>query len=187
MERTRSKLLRYRCIITPARPLYMHVLISRSHSTFNPPRPDALATTSSHHRERALLLPLVMLATSWRSRARPGVPVHRPSIRIPPSGRRGTRSSSRRRAWVPWRYRERLRRVRHVGSRKSVHLPSRSQHVGPVVVPKYSSQPYSCPSLLPQIRCHMEDGKPPCTRCKHRGLPCVLNKSLQMLVDERSQ
>ncbi|KAH8844754.1 hypothetical protein MCOR02_010802 [Pyricularia oryzae] len=38
-----------------------------------------------------------------------------------------------------------------------------------------------------KIRCHMDQGTPPCRRCKERNLSCVLSKSLQMLMDERSQ
>lgn len=29
----------------------------------------------------------------------------------------------------------------------------------------------------------MRDAQPPCTRCKKRGLPCTVNRSLQMLLD----
>ena len=28
------------------------------------------------------------------------------------------------------------------------------------------------------------DGRPPCTRCKKRGLPCTVNRSLQMLLED---
>ncbi|CAK4030907.1 Transcriptional activator of proteases prtT [Lecanosticta acicola] len=34
-----------------------------------------------------------------------------------------------------------------------------------------------------KIKCHMRDGQPPCTRCKKRGLPCTVNKSLQMILE----
>ncbi|KAF2122480.1 hypothetical protein BDV96DRAFT_1243 [Lophiotrema nucula] len=34
-----------------------------------------------------------------------------------------------------------------------------------------------------KIKCHMKDGKAPCTRCKKRGLPCTVNRSLQMLLE----
>lgn len=34
-----------------------------------------------------------------------------------------------------------------------------------------------------QIRCHMDGGNPPCARCKKRGLPCSVNKSLQMILE----
>ncbi|KAI5202833.1 hypothetical protein E4T39_04564 [Aureobasidium subglaciale] len=39
-----------------------------------------------------------------------------------------------------------------------------------------------------QIKCLMDNnGEPPCRRCIERGLSCVLNKSLQTLISERSQ
>ncbi|KAM3534314.1 hypothetical protein MY4038_002412 [Beauveria bassiana] len=34
-----------------------------------------------------------------------------------------------------------------------------------------------------KIKCHMKDAQPPCTRCKKRGLPCTVNRSLQMLLE----
>lgn len=34
-----------------------------------------------------------------------------------------------------------------------------------------------------KIKCHMGDGDPPCIRCKKRGLSCVVNRSLQMLLE----
>ncbi|KAL5364404.1 hypothetical protein BJX96DRAFT_187757 [Aspergillus floccosus] len=34
-----------------------------------------------------------------------------------------------------------------------------------------------------KTKCHMNDNKPPCSRCKTRGLPCTVNKSLQMLLE----
>ena len=34
-----------------------------------------------------------------------------------------------------------------------------------------------------KIKCHMPDGAIPCTRCKKRGLSCVVNRSLQMLLE----
>ncbi|SMQ51026.1 unnamed protein product [Zymoseptoria tritici ST99CH_3D1] len=34
-----------------------------------------------------------------------------------------------------------------------------------------------------KIKCHMRDGQAPCTRCKKRGLPCTVNKSLQMILE----
>ena len=39
----------------------------------------------------------------------------------------------------------------------------------------------------PQIKCIMDDSGPPCKRCAERNLSCVLNKSLQTLIEERSQ
>ncbi|KIY00003.1 uncharacterized protein Z520_04640 [Fonsecaea multimorphosa CBS 102226] len=42
----------------------------------------------------------------------------------------------------------------------------------------------ACVSCRKQkIKCHMGDGTPPCTRCKKRGLSCVVNRSLQMLLE----
>ncbi|KAJ5544304.1 transcriptional regulator family: Fungal Specific TF [Penicillium frequentans] len=35
-----------------------------------------------------------------------------------------------------------------------------------------------------KIKCHMRDGQAPCTRCKKRGLPCTVNRSLQTLLEE---
>lgn len=41
---------------------------------------------------------------------------------------------------------------------------------------------------IEQIKCIMdENAGPPCKRCAERNLSCVLNKSLQTLIDERSQ
>ncbi|KAL6251429.1 hypothetical protein RBB50_001638 [Rhinocladiella similis] len=34
-----------------------------------------------------------------------------------------------------------------------------------------------------KIKCHMTEGTPPCTRCRKRGLSCVVNRSLQMLLE----
>ena len=38
-----------------------------------------------------------------------------------------------------------------------------------------------------KIRCIMDNNAPPCRRCAEKGLGCVLNKSLQTLISERSQ
>ncbi|KAI1345270.1 hypothetical protein F5Y15DRAFT_22552 [Xylariaceae sp. FL0016] len=38
-----------------------------------------------------------------------------------------------------------------------------------------------------KIKCIMVDNNPPCRRCSEKGLGCVLNKSLQTLISERSQ
>ncbi|KAF2151564.1 hypothetical protein K461DRAFT_226870 [Myriangium duriaei CBS 260.36] len=40
----------------------------------------------------------------------------------------------------------------------------------------------SCRKL--KIKCHIPSSKPPCTRCKSRGLSCTVNKSLQMLMED---
>lgn len=37
-----------------------------------------------------------------------------------------------------------------------------------------------------QIKCHMRESNPPCTRCKKRGLPCTVNRSLQMVLESDS-
>ena len=34
-----------------------------------------------------------------------------------------------------------------------------------------------------QIKCHMVDSKPPCSRCRNRKLSCTVNKSIQMLLE----
>ncbi|CAI6342402.1 unnamed protein product [Periconia digitata] len=38
-----------------------------------------------------------------------------------------------------------------------------------------------------KIKCIIDDRGPPCKRCTERNLSCVLNKSLQTLIEERSQ
>lgn len=35
-----------------------------------------------------------------------------------------------------------------------------------------------------KIKCDMPDDEPPCTRCKRRSLPCVLNKNVQALFED---
>lgn len=40
---------------------------------------------------------------------------------------------------------------------------------------------------MAQIKCLMDGSGPPCKRCAERNLSCVLNKSLQTLIEERSQ
>ena len=35
-----------------------------------------------------------------------------------------------------------------------------------------------------KIRCNMERGQAPCSRCRKRGLSCTVNKSLQMLLED---
>jgi hypothetical protein len=57
----------------------------------------------------------------------------------------------------------------HFGDRK---LPDISRKITACVV---------CRKL--KIKCHMQDGRPPCSRCKRRGLSCTVNKSLQMLLE----
>ncbi|KAF2457304.1 hypothetical protein BDY21DRAFT_392595 [Lineolata rhizophorae] len=54
-------------------------------------------------------------------------------------------------------------------------------------VPRVSRKVKACAACRKQkIKCLMENG-PPCRRCTERNLSCVLNKSLQTLLDERSQ
>lgn len=38
-----------------------------------------------------------------------------------------------------------------------------------------------------QIKCLMDESGPPCRRCAERNLGCVLSKSLQTIIDEKSQ
>ncbi|CAI7564865.1 unnamed protein product [Penicillium pancosmium] len=35
-----------------------------------------------------------------------------------------------------------------------------------------------------KVKCHMRDGQVPCSRCKKRGLPCAVNRSLQTLLEQ---
>ncbi|KAJ5883422.1 uncharacterized protein N7473_010308 [Penicillium subrubescens] len=52
------------------------------------------------------------------------------------------------------------------------------------VLPGITRKITACGACRKQkIKCDMTDG-PPCTRCRRRGLSCVLNKSLQSLVEE---
>lgn len=48
---------------------------------------------------------------------------------------------------------------------------------------KYQNVHVSLADVL-QIKCHMTNGKAPCTRCKKRSLPCTVNRSLQMLLED---
>lgn len=51
-------------------------------------------------------------------------------------------------------------------------------------LPNVSRKVTACGSCRKQkIKCHMQDGRPPCSRCKIRGLSCTVNKSLQMLLE----
>ncbi|KAJ4366106.1 hypothetical protein N0V83_007741 [Neocucurbitaria cava] len=55
-------------------------------------------------------------------------------------------------------------------------------------VPSISRKVKACASCRKQkIKCIMDDSGPPCKRCAERSLSCVLNKSLQTLIEERSQ
>ncbi|KAJ4292575.1 hypothetical protein N0V90_009238 [Kalmusia sp. IMI 367209] len=54
-------------------------------------------------------------------------------------------------------------------------------------MPSISRKVKACASCRKmKIKCIMKDG-PPCQRCSERNLSCVLNKSLQTLIEERSQ
>ncbi|KAF4760785.1 transcriptional regulator family: Fungal Specific TF [Penicillium solitum] len=35
-----------------------------------------------------------------------------------------------------------------------------------------------------KVKCHMREGQMPCSRCKKRGLPCSVNRSLQTLLED---
>ncbi|KAL8398591.1 hypothetical protein RB596_005936 [Gaeumannomyces avenae] len=87
-----------------------------------------------------------------------------------------------------------------VGRPASVRRDSAETRPPPHALPGPSHQPLmpqqveisrkvkACAACRKQkIRCHMDQGSPPCRRCKERNLSCVLSKSLQMLMDERSQ
>ncbi|KAF2006510.1 hypothetical protein P154DRAFT_455248 [Amniculicola lignicola CBS 123094] len=68
-------------------------------------------------------------------------------------------------------------------TRRGLPEPS-SDSVGPSISRKVKA----CASCRKQkIKCIMEDSGPPCKRCEERNLSCVLNKSLQSLIEERSQ
>ncbi|KAF2820253.1 hypothetical protein CC86DRAFT_387296 [Ophiobolus disseminans] len=55
-------------------------------------------------------------------------------------------------------------------------------------IPAISRKVKACASCRKQkIKCIMTDSGPPCKRCTERSLSCVLNKSLQTLIEERSQ
>ncbi|WPG99169.1 Hypothetical protein R9X50_00198000 [Acrodontium crateriforme] len=62
----------------------------------------------------------------------------------------------------------------------------------PARQPQYGDKPpeitrkiTACAACRKQkVKCFMgRDGQPPCTRCKKRGLPCAVNKSLQMILE----
>ncbi|KAL1878543.1 hypothetical protein VTK73DRAFT_7884 [Phialemonium thermophilum] len=51
-------------------------------------------------------------------------------------------------------------------------------------IPDISRKITACVACRKQkLKCQMQDSKPPCTRCRARGLPCAVNKSLQMLLE----
>ncbi|KJK74958.1 hypothetical protein H634G_09792 [Metarhizium anisopliae BRIP 53293] len=51
--------------------------------------------------------------------------------------------------------------------------------------PEISRKITACVACRRQkIKCHMTNGKAPCARCKKRSLPCTVNRSLQMLLED---
>ncbi|KAF2677596.1 hypothetical protein K458DRAFT_319326 [Lentithecium fluviatile CBS 122367] len=57
----------------------------------------------------------------------------------------------------------------------------------PALAPSISRKVKACAACRKQkIKCIMAEG-PPCKRCVERNLSCVLNKSLQTLIEERSE
>ncbi|KAJ4159903.1 uncharacterized protein LMH87_007840 [Akanthomyces muscarius] len=54
-------------------------------------------------------------------------------------------------------------------------------HNGPPTITRKITACVACRKQ--KIKCHMKDAQPPCTRCKKRGLPCTVNRSLQMLLE----
>ncbi|KFY40963.1 hypothetical protein V495_05149 [Pseudogymnoascus sp. VKM F-4514 (FW-929)] len=78
------------------------------------------------------------------------------------------------------------------------HSPTRISAPSPVAVgaetfrrifgdskpPDISRKISACAACRKQkIKCHMRNSEPPCIRCKKRGLPCTVNRSLQMLLE----
>ncbi|KAK9454616.1 hypothetical protein V1511DRAFT_401908 [Dipodascopsis uninucleata] len=51
-------------------------------------------------------------------------------------------------------------------------------------IPEISRKVRACVACRKQkIKCHMSNENPPCARCKSRGLPCTVNRSLQMILE----
>lgn len=61
----------------------------------------------------------------------------------------------------------------HAGSRKYAHHTRCTVWIGHLSDPPCA-----------QIKCVMRNGEAPCVRCRGRGLPCTVNKSLQMLMED---
>jgi hypothetical protein len=62
------------------------------------------------------------------------------------------------------------------------------EHFGDRKLPDISRKITACVACRKQkIKCHMQDGLPPCARCKKRGLSCTVNRSLQMLLESDVQ
>ncbi|KAF2667875.1 C6 transcription factor [Microthyrium microscopicum] len=59
------------------------------------------------------------------------------------------------------------------------------EHFGDGKPPEISRKVTACVACRKQkIKCHMKDPKAPCIRCKRRNLPCTVNRSLQMVLEE---
>ncbi|KAF2259776.1 hypothetical protein CC78DRAFT_536823 [Lojkania enalia] len=73
-------------------------------------------------------------------------------------------------------------------SQSPIARPRTSGPASDAVVPAISRKVKACAACRKQkIKCIMDESGPPCKRCTERGLSCVLNKSLQTLIEERSQ
>ena len=61
----------------------------------------------------------------------------------------------------------------------------REQFGDPNKIPDITRKITACVACRKQkIKCHMgREGQAPCTRCRKRGLPCTVNKSLQMILE----
>jgi len=59
------------------------------------------------------------------------------------------------------------------------------ERFGDQKIPDITRKITACVACRKQkIKCYMgRDGHPPCTRCKKRGLPCTVNKSLQTILE----
>ena len=58
------------------------------------------------------------------------------------------------------------------------------KHFGDRKLPDISRKITACVACRKQkSKCNMQDGLPPCARCKKRGLSCTVNRSLQMLLE----
>ncbi|UZP40709.1 hypothetical protein NXS19_008525 [Fusarium pseudograminearum] len=55
-------------------------------------------------------------------------------------------------------------------------------------IPQISRKIKACAACRKhKIKCLMDESGPPCRRCSERNLGCVLSKSLQTIIDEKSQ
>ncbi|EUC49218.1 hypothetical protein COCMIDRAFT_85273 [Bipolaris oryzae ATCC 44560] len=80
------------------------------------------------------------------------------------------------RPWSPTNDAQSSPRSRPSDSSLDIHAPSISRKVK------------ACAACRKQkIKCIIDDRGPPCKRCTERNLACVLNKSLQTLIEERGQ